>query len=133
MIDDLSQAVELMKKESDLNKKLFLFSACYGSTSKTIKFEYDRELLLLDLILQHTYSQLIARVGLLAKGEKTVPLTPDVFNDLTACIDDLVLRLKKGQNVYPVLQSLIEIAFKTTGPGYYMELTGKLKPQSSIT
>ncbi len=126
LVEELSSIAKAMKEEPDLSKKMFLFSATYGMVDRVMRLAYDRELLMVSLILNHAYNSFLARLTSFAQGDRAVPLTNKAFNRLADLMDELAVKMKNGEATSHVLEELNELSFLTTGAGHYMKLTGKL-------
>lgn len=127
LVDELSSIAKAMRAEPDPSKKLFLFSAAFGMTNRVMRMEYDQELLLMDLVLNHTYNSFMTRMQSLAHGETVVPLTEQMMDSLSDMTGELANNLSKGKSPYPTLLRMNEIAFLTTGAGHYMRSSGKME------
>ncbi|MCX6651945.1 MAG: hypothetical protein NT137_01110 [Methanomassiliicoccales archaeon] len=107
-------------------KKLFYFSAAYGAADRVLRLKYDRELLMMARVLQHTYDQFAARANGLASGEGIISITPDMLRRLADLTGSLASRIECNEEINPVFLEMVKLAYRTTGAGYYMSVTGAL-------
>lgn len=126
LVDELLSIAGRMREEPDPGMKMFLFSASYGMTDRVMRMAYDRELLLVSLILNHAYNSFMSRLTAYAQGDRVVPLSQEAFDALAELTEELALCIRDGTATNNVLEKMNEMTFLTTGAGHYMRLTGKL-------
>ena len=126
LLKELRNVSALILKENDIERKLYLFSAAYGVTSRTVRYNFDRELLLIDAILNMTYNNLQGRLSSVKSGDRLVPLTSTTLDVLARCLSDIADAIEKEESCYGLLQRLVTATYITTGPGYYQSLKGQI-------
>ena len=126
LVQELISIAQSMREEQDLNKKMFLFSATYGVADRVMRLSYDRELLMVTLVLNHTYNSFMTRLTAYSQGDRVVPLTNDHFDRLTDLTEALSKAVRDGTPTQSILERLNELAFITTGAGHYMSITKKM-------
>ena len=126
LVKELENVAKLMKEEPDLRKKLYYFTAAFGIADRTVRVRYDRELALVVQVLQNTYNQFMARFTAIGQGDRVIPLDAKMIDDLADLTEYLAKSILKDQKeTYYLLQKFNELAYYTTGPGYYVYLVNK--------
>jgi hypothetical protein len=129
LIGELRLISERMKKEQDISKKLYYYSAAYGSTNRILRIEFDTELLLADLVLNTAYGLVQSRLQAVMAGDRVVPLKQESIDELADCVAELADSFEDRKDCCHILQRIASIAFQTTGAGYYMSATGRIPAQ----
>jgi len=126
-IDEVNFVIKSMKNADTPGEKLYFFSAGFGMAQRIINFEYDPELTFIQQVLQLVYNMVNARVGaLLVKQEVGISIPDHLFNNLEEALQEMVDRIEQGVETYPVLQKMVNLAYTTTGNGYYLYLKGMI-------
>jgi hypothetical protein len=126
LIEELLNISKNMKSTPDFHKKMFHYSAAYGICDRTLRLNYDRELLMVAMVLQHSYNMIIARGQALGHDELTIPLNPDDINHLADLVEKLAIAIRNDVATQQILERINEIAYKTTGAGYYLHISNKI-------
>ena len=120
--------IERMKATSDTTEKLYFFSAVYGQAQRIINFEYDPELMFIYQVMQLVYGMLNARISVIKTGQEVGISIPDgLFDSLEGALGELADKVDKGMESYFALQNMLNLAYTTTGNGYYIYLRGMIK------
>lgn len=120
--------IEKMKNTDIPAQKLYYFSAVYAMAQRIVNFEYDPELIFIEQVLQLVYNMLNARLtAMLARQEAGIAIPDNLFRDLESALLELVRNVERGAQTYPALQKMVNLAYSTTGNGYYLYLKGALK------
>jgi hypothetical protein len=51
----------------------------------------------------------------------------NLFDRLCSCMEELATRIERNQKTYAILQDIANIAYSTTGNGFYLYTKGILK------
>jgi len=127
LVDELRYVSRLMKSETNLEKKIYYFSAAYGITSRTFRYVFSRDVLLADLVLNICYQKLSERFNLIRSGDTTVTIDDDVCDKLSEGLDLLADLFEKEEPIQEALEILLTISFSVSGPGNYLKEKGLLK------
>jgi hypothetical protein len=127
LLEEIEFALEKMRSTQVPAQKLYYFSAIYGCINRIINIEFDSELVFVHHVLSTVYIQLNSVVSAAGKQGGVITIPDNLFNTLEDAIADISLCLKKNINLYNVLERFSNIAYSTTGNGYYMYLKGKLE------
>jgi hypothetical protein len=129
LVKELKYVSKQMKNEDNLEKKVYLYSAAYGITSRTFRYAFSRNVLLMDIVFNATYTMLLERIRLLKQGDLNV--NPEILSIAIVSIEKylstLARQLDKNQDVYETLERILAAGFATTGPGNYIFEKGAFK------
>jgi len=67
-----------------------------------------------------------ANLASIKQGQGVNTFPKDVFDKLENALEELVVKIEKGEKTYPVLEKISNLAYSTTGNGYYLYLKGML-------
>lgn len=125
--EELNIVAGKMKEVGNPADKLYYFSAVYGALQRTLNMEYSRPLCLLHFVCLSAYSTVQQRLTLLSQGQdRSVTLSPDTFDALSDLTSQLATRIKNNEDVTEVLEQMSEVAYSTTGNGFYLQSIGRL-------
>ena len=128
LTNEINFVVRQMRDVSSPAEKLYFFSALYGIAQRIINFEYDPELMFIHQVLQFVYNTINARIAMITTGQQTPVGIPDnLFTNLENSLAEMTYNIERGANTYPQLQAMVNLAYSTTGNGYYLYLKGMLK------
>ena len=122
--------VEKMKDTKDLSEKMYFFSATYGVVSRIFNLEFDPALVFTHFVLNAAGSTINGRLLVLKGGQDNVVKIPEgLFDSLQNIIEKLAENIETGNKdeLFTNLQKIANIAFTTTGNGYYLYQKGMLK------
>ncbi len=129
LVKEIRFAVDGMRKSPKFADKMYYFSAVYGMIDRVYNFEYDPELVFIYQVIQQTFALINAKLSL--SGQRDLGLGTGVptnlFDRLCSCIEELATRIEKNQKTYATLQDIANIAYSTTGNGFYLYTKGILK------
>jgi len=126
--DEIRFVIERMKNASENTEKLYFFSAVYAQALRIINFEYHPELLFIYQITQLVYGMLNGRISAIKMGQEGGISIPDgLFDSLEGALEELADNISNGKESYSALQKMVNLAYTTTGNGYYMYLRGAIK------
>ena len=128
LTNEIKFVVKKMNDADSPSEKLYFFSALYGIAQRIINFEYDPELAFIHQVLQFVHNTVNSRIAVITSGQQAPVGIPDnLFTSLQNTLAELAFNIEKGTNVYPQLQAMMNLAYSTTGNGYYLYLKGMLK------
>lgn len=119
LIKEFEFILKSINDEPDIKRKLYYFSALRGALERVTKYYYNRELLITQLIADISYQVLNDRIIHLQTGDTNVPLSGDVFEKLKVAISELKQAIENNQTTYPALETMFEVAYTASGPGFY--------------
>lgn len=128
LINEIRFVTEQMKKTSIATEKLYFFSAVYGVAQRILNFEYDPELAFLHQVSVMVYNAINARIGATSKMQETpVSVPKNLFEKLEESIEKIAFGIENDSKIYLQLEKMANLAYSTTGNGYYLYLKGMLK------
>jgi hypothetical protein len=126
--DEVHFVIKSMKNAETAAEKLYFFSAGYGMAQRIINFEYEPELVFIQQVLQLVYNMINARIAAIsARQEAGISMPENLFNRLEEALEEMMDRIEQGAEIYPALQKMVNLAYSTTGNGYYLYLKGMIK------
>ena len=128
LVAELRRVEKYMREEQDIEKKIYLFSAAYGITSRTLRYSFSKDVLLADVVLQTTYRMLLDRYNRIKGGERIIEIKKEHFDKLAEALKELARRFENEESIQKPLEDIISIGFILTGPGNYLAFKGELKP-----
>ena len=126
--DEVNFVIKNMKNTDNPAEKLYFFSAGYAMAQRIINLEYEPELNFIQQVLQLAYNMVNARLTAVSSGqERGISIPDDLFISLEEALEEMVDRIEQGAETYPALQRIVNLAYSTTGNGYYLYLKGMIK------
>ena len=128
MIKEFRYAAKKMKEEDNPFKKAYFFSATYGIVSRIFNIEFDPFLVLMHTVLNAAHATLDARLSaLLQKSDMAVELPEKLFDRLAEAVKELAIKIEQDKAAFEPLQDIANLAYSTTGNGYYLYQKGVLR------
>jgi len=127
LIKELRLVEALMKREDDLDKKIYYFSAAYGITNRTYRYSFSKEVLLADLVLNNGYQTLLDRAQRIKAGDRSVLLEEIHFEKIEEGLRQLADAFEKDESILEPLENILTAVFSTSGAGNYIRGKGLLK------
>ncbi|MCD4809652.1 MAG: hypothetical protein K8R17_07115 [Methanosarcinales archaeon] len=127
LIKELRLVEALMKKEEDLDKKIYYFSAAYGITNRTYRYSFSKDVLLADLVLNNGYQTLLDRAQRIKAGDRSVLLEEIHFKKIEEGLRQLADAFEKDESILEPLENILTAVFSTSGAGNYIRGKGLLK------
>jgi hypothetical protein len=127
IVKELRHIEALMKKEENFERKIYLFSAAYGIMGRTYRYEFSKDALLAELVLNNTYSVILDRLGRMKSGDPTVKIEDVHFEKLEEGIRLLADCFENEKSILEPLELILTTAFSTSGPGNYLREKGMFK------
>lgn len=127
LTDEINYVVKQMRNTDDPLAKLYFFSAVYGATFRLLNIQFAPELVFAHHVLNNAYNQIHAVVSSISRGEETLAhVPPTLFDRLEETLEELAAKVERDEQLYPELQKIANLAYSTTGNGYYLYLKGLL-------
>lgn len=131
LVTELRYCADKMAKERDLRKKIYFYSNVSESVDSALDFEYDSQLVLMQLVLEVSSSTIAHRIDeILSEKDTSIELLDGLFDRLYSCLNELAACLEENQDTYKALEKITELTHATTQRGYYLYTRG-LKETSS--
>ena len=125
-------AATKMAETPNVQRKLYFYSAFFGEATRVLNQSWDSELSLLHLVVQSSHRLINSRVMAYATGADRVI---DIPEGLPQALDEVADRLAgvfeqpevDSNQLTNVMKRIAELAYVTTGNGYYLYERGTLK------
>lgn len=124
--DEVRTAINHMKKTEMPEEKLFFLSAVYGVAFRIMNIQFDPELAFINHVVNAAYSMMNANLASIRQGQGVNTFPKNVFEKLEDALGQLVEKIEQGERTYPVLETIFNLAYSTTGNGYYLYLKGMI-------
>lgn len=127
---EMRLAVDKMRHSPDHLTKLYYFSAAFGETGRTLNYAWDGDMALIHLVLQAVYNGANGRLQASAEGrERPLTLPAGFFEAAEEALRALANTVENQQDdeIPKLLARFSELAYLTTGNGYYLYGKGLIK------
>lgn len=128
LTDEIRFVLKNMRNTTVAAQKWYFFSALHGMALRILNLEYEPQLAFAYNVLQFVHGTVNARIAAVATGQEMGVTVPE---NLLAKIEDelekMLESIEKKKDICPSLQRLTNLAYSTTGNGYYLYLKGMLK------
>ncbi|MCZ7357248.1 MAG: hypothetical protein O8C66_10195 [Candidatus Methanoperedens sp.] len=124
LLDEIAFARRKITEEQNFDNKIFYYSATFGMTRRILNFKYDPQLQFVDFVLTLSYQYMLARLTAIKSGDLTIPLQASFFDDLVYCLEQLEEKIRNNDDIYIVLQKIVNLTSLTDGNGYYLSQKG---------
>ena len=126
IVDEFRSVAKRIREEEDPARKLFFFSATYGIISRVFNFSFDPQLVFIHMVLNECYNTISASVSVQRGEERPIRVPEELFDKLANATDELADKIENDEDTCETLQKIANIAFSTTGNGYYLYEKGLL-------
>ncbi|MDA0768848.1 MAG: hypothetical protein BZY79_06540 [SAR202 cluster bacterium Casp-Chloro-G4] len=123
-------AATRMTESDSPAEKLYYFSVLFGEATRVLNWHWDTELVLIWFATQQTHNVIAGRQQSITQGEPIVRLTDAYFVALTDAVlelADYVEQEGNEQQLLEIIGKFAELAYFTTGNGYYLAQKGTFK------
>jgi hypothetical protein len=114
--------LEQIRQEALIKKKLYFFSGLYTAIERVMRLSPDPQLVLLHMALSTCYHSLLALVGNRERGDIAVEIPDNLSATLEAYLKELRDKIEKNDNLYVTIEKFADLAYLSTGAGYYSSL-----------
>ena len=130
IVDEFRTILELMKNTSNVNEKLFYFSATYGMVSRILNIDYDSLLILIHSVLTSTHSSINSLLNNIVNNSFAFFSIPkNYFEMIEENLKEITLAIDKNNEtkIYKVLEKFSVLAYISIGNGNYLYKRGIIK------
>ena len=124
LVKELRKAEAFMKREENIEKKIYYFSAAYGITNRTYRYAFSDDVLLADLVLTAGYQALSDRLQRVKSGDITVKLDEAIFKKIEEGLRQLADAFENNESILKPLKVILTATFSTSGAGNYIRERG---------
>ena len=127
LVKELRLIEALMKKEENIERKIYYLSAAYGITSRTYRYSFSKDVLLADFVLTTGYQSLSDRLQRIKSGDQTVLIEDIHFEKIEDGLRQLADAFEKDESILEPIENILTAIFSTSGAGNYLREKGLLK------
>lgn len=127
LVTEIRTAVEYMRKAKAAQEKMYFFSAVFGIANRIMNLEFDPELGFMHHVTSAAYTTINSNLLMMSTGQSIRTVPPQMFEKLEEVLEDLATRIEQRKSTHSALQRISNLAFSTSGNGYYLFLKGALK------
>jgi hypothetical protein len=127
IINEINYVLKKMNESNDTQRKLFYFSAIPAEFLRVLNLEYDQDILYIYHVLSHTYTAFSQRINAIKTGDQNVTIDIKQIEKLEYLLKNIITIIEQKKIINDVLKELIELAYSTSGNGYYLREKGLLK------
>ena len=128
LLKEFDHVIQKLAGEGRPDVKMHYFSALHGTVNRILNFECSADLVFLHHILNSTFTAFNGRIQAMMQGTETaVKLDNAIIEKLIDATKKLaeVIRIDGDPSI--VYRQLINLAYATTGNGYYLLEKGSLR------
>jgi len=127
LVTEIRNAVKQMAATKNATEKAYYFSAVHGMANRIMNLEFDPELVFVHFVMNGTHVALLQALVQSSQGQSMTTLPPKLFDGLQDALSLLADSIESGERTYSILERIANLAYSTSGNGYYMFLKGMLK------
>lgn len=127
IVKELRLIESMMKKEENAERKNYLFSASFGIMNRSYKYEFSKDVLLAEFVLNQSYAMLAECIQRMKLNDPTAKLEPFHFEKIEEGLKSLADCFENEKPILEPLELILTTAFSTTGPGNYLREKGMIK------
>jgi hypothetical protein len=146
LVSECKTVADFMESAETDRDRLFYFSAVHAAAQRVANMEYSSSLIHLWVVGQWAHNTLTGRFGVVPQitglppsvqiqsGPPHLPEVPiGITSSLTSVVKELAARLEKDAEYGDLLAAMCEIAYATTGNGFYLLKSGRLNADAGGT
>jgi hypothetical protein len=123
---DIEFATDRMIAETSPDRKLYYFSAIYGMTNRILNINYDPHLAFIDFVMTAVYNLMAPNILASRAGQVSWTVPADFWERLARFTLELNQNIRDDREVFGTLQKIANLAYVTTGNGYYLLQKGSM-------
>jgi hypothetical protein len=127
LANEIRTVVDHMSRAGTAKEKMYFFSAVFGVAHRIMNLEFDPELGFVHHVTNAAYNTINTALLLVTQGQSMPTFPENVFDKLQEALKDLATYIEEEKQTYPVLERISNLAYSTSGNGYYLFLKGLLK------
>lgn len=119
LLKELDFCIHKIREEEDIKKKLYFFSGTYSAVERIMRLHPNEQLVFVNAVLNLSYGSFTSLVESRARGDIARELPENFSTLLVEYLTELRNKISEGKDIYKTLEKFVNLAFQTTGPGYY--------------
>ena len=127
LVKEIMYAIDKMRSTEDYAEKLYFLSVVHSMANRILNIEYDSELVFIHFVLSQSHAQISTRYNAqTTRKEMPVSIPSGLFESIENLLEDLAKTIKNNKQTHLILAKIAELAYSTTGNGYYLYQKGLL-------
>jgi hypothetical protein len=128
LLKEFDHVLEKLAVEGRPDERMYYFSALHGAVNRILNFECTPDLVYLHHILNSVFTAFNQRIQAMMQGmDAAVKLDSSMLGKLVDATRDLAEVIRVDGDPSMVYRQLINLAYATTGNGYYLYEKGALR------
>jgi hypothetical protein len=127
IIKELRLVEAMMKKEENIERKNYLFSAAFGIMSRSYRYEFSRDVLLSELVLNQSYTLIADWIIRLKSNDQAVKFDPVIFERIEEGLKLLADCFEDEKSILEPIELILTTAYSTSGSGNYLREKGMIE------
>ncbi len=121
LVSEIAYVRRRMAEAKSPERKVYYYSAIYGMIDRTMRQEYDKQLVFAHFVINSTYNVIFSQMQSIKGGLVPIELDPDFFTKLDVELASLQSHMenKQDDDIYIDLESIVALAWSITGGGFY--------------
>ncbi len=131
LVKEIRFVTEKMIAEKNPFKKNYFYSAVYGALDRSFKMEYNSLLVFSNFAFVLSHNAIQAALNEIAQGSgmNILPLDEKDFEFIIKQLENYTKAIESNtdEEIYYILEKVVEHAFSLSGPGHYLIEKGVIK------
>ena len=131
VIQELRTVAEKLSN-ADLADCVFYYSAAYAAIQRTFNIKFEPSLMLLYVVLAHSFNEINARVRTPANETGPVFVGPSHFSQIAEALEKIASKFESGESYLEELEKIAAVGYSSQGNGFYLWETGRITTIESL-
>lgn len=128
LVNELRYVATQIVKTPDVAYSNYVFSGAHAMTNRILNLAFDKELVLINDVLQSAHQAIHNRINFIAAGrEGVIDIPAELFLRLSTDLMALAASIESDEPIIEPLARIAVAGYVTTGNGYYLYQKGLLK------
>lgn len=127
IVKELRLIEAMMKKEDNPERKNYMFSAAYGIMSRSYRYEFSRDVLLCEFVLNQSHTLMADWINRLKTNDQAIKCDPIIFEKIEEGLKSLADCFENEKSILEPLELILTVAYSTSGSGNYLREKGMIK------
>jgi hypothetical protein len=117
---EFKYSAKKMREYPSPEQKIYYFSNTFGVLHRVFNLEYDLQLVFAHFVLVTAHGNISARIQAIKSGDEVVSFPGEYFDRLSEHVETLASMIEKDENLLGTLAKIAELAYLTSGNGYFL-------------
>ncbi len=126
--NEFKDIIDLIDSSTNLEDKLYFFSASFGVLNRIMNLESDATLIFMHQILQNCFQAITQRLSARTKSNISSDVPQEMIEQFFLLFKELKIafEIKNKIRIWEILQRFSNLSYAMSGNGYYMYLRKKI-------